>query len=283
MFIAPPPPSDHWPIGPFPERAARTRRNAWIDSFVFLGLCALVSIGIVGASHTAVAEVTFDANKNELAIETIELSQYPIPGSVYESTGGTTFTAAAIAINVAISTTVARSDGPGLPLPGPGEMTSGESLSNISVSFQGFPVKWEGPGLNSYSVRPVVESESASDVLALSGEIPNGAWDVELLAMELTGELMGMDGSVTGIIRESPTLASLGRHVLTPLPDGGLHIGSFFDVFFELSLDGGPFVPADGPMRLDITAIVPEPVTMTLLGTAIAALSVARRRYRRGA
>src|SRR5262245_55208037 len=136
MFIAPPPPNDHWPIGPFPERASPKRRKARVDSFIFLGLCALVSIGVVSASHTAVAEVTFDANKNELAIETIELSQYPIPGSVYESTGGTSFSAAtAIAIDVAI-VSIPASVSPGVPLPGPGGMVLGESLSNISISFQ---------------------------------------------------------------------------------------------------------------------------------------------------
>jgi hypothetical protein len=82
------------------------------------------------------------------------------------------------------------------------------------------------------------------------------------------------------ILRESPTLTSLGQHVLTPLPDGGLNINSFFDVFFELSLDGSPFVTADGPVRLDIIDIVPEPGTASVLGAAVLGLGFTRRRYR---
>ena len=40
------------------------------------------------------------------------------------------------------------------------------------------------------------------------------------------------------MIRESPTLASTGRTTIATLSDGYL-ISSFFDVFTEVSLDGG--------------------------------------------
>jgi len=47
--------------------------------------------------------------------------------------------------------------------------------------------------------------------------------------------------------RESPTLASTGETRITPSP-GGFMISSFFDVFTELSLDGGKtWSPASQP------------------------------------
>ncbi|MDB6056632.1 MAG: hypothetical protein JWO95_476, partial [Verrucomicrobiales bacterium] len=50
------------------------------------------------------------------------------------------------------------------------------------------------------------------------------------------------------MIRESPTKASLGRTVVTTQSDGTYRIGSFFDVFVEVSQDGGQtWVPSQGP------------------------------------
>ena len=41
------------------------------------------------------------------------------------------------------------------------------------------------------------------------------------------------------MLRESPTLQSLGRTGIEPVAGGGFKIDSFFDVFTEISLDGG--------------------------------------------
>ena len=41
------------------------------------------------------------------------------------------------------------------------------------------------------------------------------------------------------MIRESPTRASLGRTSIETMPDGTYRIGSFFDIFTELTTDGG--------------------------------------------
>jgi hypothetical protein len=106
-----------------------------------------------------------------------------------------------------------------------------------------------------------------SEVAGFGDTIPSGTWQTELLSLDLTGQFPGPGGPTSAILRESPTLASLGQHVLTPLPDGSLHIDSYVDVFLELSLDGGPFVPADGPVRLDILAVVPEASQVLALGT----------------
>jgi hypothetical protein len=61
---------------------------------------------------------------------------------------------------------------------------------------------------------------------------------------------MSLSGSVGGSniqIRESPTLQSLGATTITDLGGGLWEIDSFFDVFTELSVDGGPWVPQLNP------------------------------------
>ena len=58
-------------------------------------------------------------------------------------------------------------------------------------------------------------------------------YDAELMQLDVAGLPQGV------MIRESPTLASKGRLSITPHPTGGNQVDSFFDVFTELSADGG--------------------------------------------
>lgn len=68
-------------------------------------------------------------------------------------------------------------------------------------------------------------------------------FDTEMLALNLpvTGAVM---------IRESPTLQSTGRHTVRAVPDGSFRVSSFFDIFTEISLDGGKsWSPAAAEVR----------------------------------
>jgi hypothetical protein len=80
-------------------------------------------------------------------------------------------------------------------------------------------------------------------------------------------EMLGLDASLGGgvMIRESPTLASTGQTSITDNGNGTYMIDSFFDVFTELSVDGGmTWMPdLNGPARMTLT---PEPATLLLLG-----------------
>jgi len=60
-------------------------------------------------------------------------------------------------------------------------------------------------------------------------------FDTEMFSMSLAGG--GLPPGV--MVRESPTLASLGKTHITQTPDGMYHIDSFFDIFTELSVDNG--------------------------------------------
>ena len=79
------------------------------------------------------------------------------------------------------------------------------------------------------------------------------------------------------MIRESPTLPSLGMTTVSALGGGQYQIDSFFDVFTELSIDGGQsFIPSMGSTRVEL---VPEPSSLVLLlcGFLVAALTLRRR------
>jgi hypothetical protein len=105
-----------------------------------------------------------------------------------------------------------------------------------------------------------------------------GTFDTEMLSMNLTG------GSPLGpfMIRESPTLRSTGQTTITDIGGGLFRIDSFFDVFTELSIDGGvTWMPDNnGPAHVEL---VPEPSSMILLGLGAAVLAGLGWRRRRAA
>jgi hypothetical protein len=103
---------------------------------------------------------------------------------------------------------------------------------------------------------------------------PTGTFNTEMLQLDLN-----LGGGI--MVRESPTLPSLGQTQITPIGGGNFHIDSFFDVFTELSVDGGnTWMPdANGPARVNLVS-TPEPASVTLLGLGLAGLfgGVGRRR-----
>jgi len=109
----------------------------------------------------------------------------------------------------------------------------------------------------------------------VDGKVGNtvGTFDTEMLSMSLTGTL----GLVQVVVRESPTLASQGSTTITDLGGGLYQMQSFFDVFTELSFDGGQsWNPSTGSTHV---TLVPEPGALTLLAAGLLAL---RRRRRAG-
>jgi hypothetical protein len=99
-----------------------------------------------------------------------------------------------------------------------------------------------------------------------------GTFDVEMLSMSLTGAGV--------MIRESPSRPSLGKTSITDLGGGMYHIDSFFDVFTELSIDGGmTWIPNAGlrGTRVNLGG-VPEPSSILLASLAFFGIGVLARR-----
>ncbi|MEO8593278.1 MAG: hypothetical protein ABI759_08150 [Candidatus Solibacter sp.] len=96
-------------------------------------------------------------------------------------------------------------------------------------------------------------------------------------------DFMGTFNGHTVEARQNPAIPSTGQTSVSALvgSGGSFEISSFFDVFAELSIDGGPFVPGP-PRHTELTSSsTPEPggigiVTLGLLGHAGFG---ARRRY----
>ena len=81
-------------------------------------------------------------------------------------------------------------------------------------------------------------------------------WDTEMVSMSLTGAI---PGGPTILVHESPSLPSPGAIDVFDLPDGTFAVDSFFDVFTEISIDGGPYLPADGTTTLVLEGtVVPD-------------------------
>ena len=80
------------------------------------------------------------------------------------------------------------------------------------------------------------------------------------------------------MIRESPTLQSTGQTKITDIGGGNFHIDSFFDVFTELSVDGGStWIPSASSSHVNLTP-TPEPATLSFMGLGALALLARRRR-----
>lgn len=112
------------------------------------------------------------------------------------------------------------------------------------------------------------------DVYALPGG-PPFVLPVEMISLDISGGTLpsGM------MIRESPTQPSAGFTTYEPIGGGQFRIDSFFDVFTELSLDGGAtWIPSSGPSRMSTQT--PEPSSIALFTMGALGMVMLRKRRR---
>jgi hypothetical protein len=128
-------------------------------------------------------------------------------------------------------------------------------FGNVSINGGGFiPISLTGP------VEVLLFGYTPGDI---------GTFATEMVQLALSG--------VGVLLRESPTQASTGQTKIQDLGVGGPYrIDSFFDVFTELSLDGGTtWIPSQGSTRVDLSNI-PLPATWLMFLSGFALLGFAR-------
>jgi hypothetical protein len=110
-------------------------------------------------------------------------------------------------------------------------------------------------------------------VIRGKGASDTGSWDTEILSMSLTGTVD--DFSID--LRESPVRHSRGTTRIDDVGGGNYQIDSFFDVFTELAIAGGPFQPQTN--AAERMSLVPEPSRFLMLVSSLPLLTwMARRR-----
>lgn len=121
----------------------------------------------------------------------------------------------------------------------------------------------------------------------------SGTMDITYFGRSITNPLGTFDAQITGFdfagtfnthpfeVEQNPTTASTGQTTILPdFPFGpSYQVSSFFDVFAEVSLNGGPFVA--GPMRVATLSAAPEPRYGALAAVLLAALAGTASRRRR--
>ena len=141
---------------------------------------------------------------------------------------------------------------------GPNELETFNSTATGMVSVGGGsfnPVTLDGP------VQTTVFGKVGNTI---------GTFATEMTAMNLVG------AGVT--IRESPTLQSTGQTTITDNGGGTYRIDSFFDIFTELSIDGGQsWIPSIGSTHVDLVDF-PEPAAWLLCCTGLLAVMRAKSR-----
>jgi len=94
----------------------------------------------------------------------------------------------------------------------------------------------EPPLVASPVTHPLSLQVHMAELITLAGtEGTTRTFDAELA----TFELGGTTAPAGVMVRESPSVASTGRTTITALSGGGYHVETYYDVWLELSLDGG--------------------------------------------
>lgn len=147
---------------------------------------------------------------------------------------------------------------------GNNEVENFDSTVSTSVRLSGTGVQYDNIQLHG-----AVQTEVYDKV----GQV-SGSFNTEMLALNLTGTTPL--GHI--LIRESPTLASIGQTTIMDIGGGRYQINSFFDIFLELSVDGGNtwLIQEDGSTRVDL-ACIPIPSTLWLFGSALVSFSLTKR------
>jgi hypothetical protein len=123
------------------------------------------------------------------------------------------------------------------------------AIADYAATFVG-ELSLSPPLVPSTTVFPiVVQAHMVERITLAQRRGTTRSLDTEMVTLDLRGA--GMPENV--MVRESPTLGSLGRATITSLPRGLYRVESFYDVWLEISLDAGrSWHPAETAVRMSI-------------------------------
>lgn len=169
---------------------------------------------------------------------------FPIPNGRYDSSNGTGYGNVQTEM---ISMSLTASPGvPPMSLPSPGQTTRVDSFFEIWTEL----------------------SITGND----DGSGGTRTFDTEMISLSLAGGPSGWQ------IRESPSRPTYGLVTVLKLADNSYQVDSFFDIWTEISLDGGQsWSPADSSLHMELTTITPEPTSLMLLALGGMVLRMKKR------
>ena len=131
------------------------------------------------------------------------------------------------------------------PPPQVGGTTTHSFGSSISATYH----PQNGPPMN-----VTAPAQVTTNVTKTGGANPNaGTYSNEMVQLDI------LNGTLPPgvMIRESPTLQSTGQTTITDIGGGQYQIDSFFDIFTELSMDGGQnWIPTtSGPVHMALNPL----------------------------
>ena len=114
------------------------------------------------------------------------------------------------------------------------------------------------------------------EVLGRTFSTETGSWITNVIALSLSGPVLGH----TLTLAQDPAQQSNGNTTITPIGGGRFTIDSFFDVFFDLTLDSVPPLHTQGG-PITVTAATPLPGALPLFATGLGALGLLGWRRKR--
>jgi len=130
-----------------------------------------------------------------------------------------------------------------------------------------------------------VSTEMTVDGEPNIGSAGEQTFNIEMVSMDLSSASSGPDAANAPALLGIPSAASAHGHVtVLKLPDGNFNVDSFFDVFTELSVDGGQSwaLATDGPVRMEHHGSdLPEPSSLVLAVLGLLSLGIYARWRRR--
>lgn len=205
--------------------------------YLFSTLIAL--LGLIPQAHAAASGHIVHNTIASTGQLTFATADYPPPGTFLTPQG----IAAVFNGNVVIGNLQLRDFNDAAPLPGPGssQMYTGTCDATLQVSTDG------GVTSNNFACT----ASTSIQMQYLSDDGVTVAYTGEMLSLDLS------EGSLPPNIklRESPTLQSTGQTTVKASSTGGYTVSSFFDVFTEVSLDGGStWTPAKSSVHVQLDA-----------------------------